>query len=246
MQQTKLIMGMPITVEVVDSSVTPQDFRDVFSLFKQIDRQFSPYKKTSEVSRINRKEVAEAEYSEEMREILSLAGKAKDKTNGYFDVYRNGYFDPSGVVKGWAIQKACELLKTKCLQNFSINAGGDVQVSGNNSHDQNWRVGIRHPFEHDKIVKTIRIENEGIATSGTYLRGEHIYNPLQKAQPVRDIVSLSVIGPDILYADLMATAAFAMGRHGIHFIDSLSDCAGYMIDKDGVATYTRAFEKYVI
>lgn len=237
-------MGMPIILEVVDATVTPQVFREIFSLFKSIDAQFSPYKKTSEVSKINRRELFEKDFSQEMREIYDLAQITKKETNGYFDVYRNGYFDPSGIVKGWSIQKAAELLRSKGFCNFYINAGGDVQVSGLNNGEK-WRVGIRHPSEQDKIVKIIRILDQGIATSGTYLRGEHIYDPHKKAERVTEIVSISVIGPDVFNADRFATAAFAMGKKGIEFINSLPGYAGYMIDKEGIATYTEGFKKYL-
>jgi thiamine biosynthesis lipoprotein len=85
----------------------------------------------------------------------------------------------------------------------------------------------------------------GVATSGTYVRGEHIYNPKQAYAPAREIVSLTVIGPEIYTADCFATAAFAMGREGIQFIDQLEGYEGYMIDMDHQATFTSGFGRYV-
>ena len=84
-----------------------------------------------------------------------------------------------------------------------------------------------------------------MATSGTYVRGQHIYNPKNSDQPVTGIVSLTVIGPDIYEADRFATAAFAMGPAGIIFIEQLAGFEGYMIDPNGLATYTSGFERYV-
>ena len=81
-----------------------------------------------------------------MREVLVLAEKAKQETQGYFDVTARGFFDPSGIVKSWAIEKASQLLQEKGLARFYINAGGDIQVSGRNAQDADWLVGIRHPF----------------------------------------------------------------------------------------------------
>ena len=230
MKVTKFIMGMPIIVEVVDRSVLKKDLEEVFAWFRRVDRQFSPYKKTSEVSRLNRKEITFAQASAEMREVLVLAEKAKQETQGYFDVTARGFFDPSGIVKSWAIEKASQLLQEKGLARFYINAGGDIQVSGRNAQDADWLVGIRHPFIQDKIVKTVRIPG-AIATSGTYLRGDHIYDPhrkgILKPASARDyllrgaqddnLVSLSVIAGDIVTADVLATASFAMGRSGIMF-----------------------------
>jgi len=240
MKQTKLIMGMPITLEVVDEHVTGADFRDIFAFFRKVDQKFSPYKKSSEVSKINRKEITVDKYSPEMVEILRLSGEIKKKTHGYFDVYHNGYLDPSGIVKGWAIQKAAEIVRLRGFRNFFIDAGGDIQVDGM-KNGKKWRVGIKNPFNTDEVIKIVHLSNEAIATSGTYIRGDHIYNPLKKNKQMVEIVSLSVLSKTILEADLLATAAFAMGRKGIEFINSYRGADGYMIDNKGIATYTQGF-----
>jgi thiamine biosynthesis lipoprotein len=240
MKQTKLIMGMPITLEIVDSHGSREDFHRVFSFFRKVDHQFSPYKKTSEVSKINRKEITEKDYSGEMQEILSLSRDIREKTQGYFDIYHKGYLDPSGIVKGWAIQKAAELLRERGLGNFFIDAGGDIQVEGLKD-GKKWKVGIRDPFNRDQIVKVINLSNEAIATSGTYIRGDHIYNPLKKNEKIDAIISLTVLSKNILIADLLATAAFAMGKKGIDFINSYQGVEGYMVDNKGIAIYTQGF-----
>ena len=101
------------------------------------------------------------------------------------------------------------------------------------------------PLDAGSIVKVLSIRDCGIATSGTYVRGEHIYNPTDSDQPITGILSLTVIGPDIYEADRFATAAFAMGPAGINFIEQLPGFEGYMIDPGGMATYTSGFERYV-
>ncbi len=101
----------------------------------------------------------------------------------------------------------------------------------------------RNPFKPNEIVKTVHVGSEGVATSGTYVRGEHIYDP-KDGKAVSDIVSLTIIGPNIYEADRFATAAFAMGSRGIHFIEKLPDLEAYMINKKGIATMTTGFEKY--
>ncbi|MGH7193526.1 MAG: FAD:protein FMN transferase, partial [Candidatus Saccharimonadales bacterium] len=82
-------------------------------------------------------------------------------------------------------------------------------------------------------------------TSGTAIRGQHIYDPHRPDKPIEEIVSLTVIGPDIYEADRFATAAFAMGKAGIGFIGSLDGFEGYMIDAAKQATFTDGFEGYV-
>jgi thiamine biosynthesis lipoprotein len=96
-----------------------------------------------------------------------------------------------------------------------------------------------------EIVKVLSLSDCGIATSGVYIRGQHIYNPYDEGAPITDIVSLTVIGPDIYYADCFATAAFAMGKEGIDFIEHLDGFEGYMIDNHHQATFTSGFSRYV-
>lgn len=236
-------MGMPVTVEIVDPQAVAKDLEAAFSYFEEVDRRFSPYKSDSEASLINASKISGEEYSPEMKELLSLAEETKEETGGYFDVYRpDRKLDPSGLVKGWAIRNAAEILKKNGWKNFYIEAGGDIQVSGKNADGQLWSVGIRNPFKQDEIVKVVHLKDgDGMATSGTYARGAHIYNPLNPSEPLNEIVSLTVIGPDVYEADRFATAAFAMGRKGIEFIEKQPGLEGYAIDKNSIATMTSGF-----
>ncbi len=239
-------MGMPITVEIVDSSADNKTIEEIFSYFSYIDEKFSTYKEESEISKINRGEISQSEWSDDMKTVFALSEKTKKETNGYFDIMTpGGNYDPSGLVKGWAIYKAAEILERRGIGNFYINAGGDIQVKGKNSSGKYWKVGIKNPFSPGEIIKIVELKNEAIATSGTYERGEHIYNPLSPDESINDIVSLSVVASDIYEADRFATAAFAMGRRGIDFIEKLPGLEGYMVDKNGLATMTSGFKKYV-
>jgi len=238
-------MGMPITVEILDASATEADIERVFAYFRFIDETFSTYKEESEISKINRGELAEEEYSDAVKMILALSEQTRQETHGYFDIERDGFIDPSGIVKGWAIFQAAQMLKEAGFGNFYIDAGGDIQVAGTkNGHP--WRVGIRNPFNRNENVKVLSITDKGVATSGTAIRGQHIYNPYQPQRTIQDIVSLTVIGPNVYEADRFATAAFAMGKKGIYFIEQLAGFEGYMIDSSARATYTSNFERYVL
>lgn len=244
MKQTRILMGMPITVEIIGGNVTIKQIRDVFDYFKRIDRIFSTYKKESEISKINRNEIKKKDYSRDVREVFRLSEKTKQETNGYFDIWRHGSLDPSGLVKGWAVRNASKILRKKGFNNFYIDAGGDIQVEGYNKTNKKWRVGVKNPFKQDQIVKVVCLTNQGIATSGTYIRGQHVYDPIAGKEQ-KDIVSLTVIGPNVYEADRFATAAFAMGRKGIEFISIQPGLEGYMIDRDGVATFTKGFEQFI-
>lgn len=239
-------MGMPIIIEVADPGVTQDLFTMVFDYFRGVDAQFSTHKETSEISRINSGEIKENEYSEKMREVLRLCEKTKKETNGYFDIHTpSGKLETSGLVKGWAIQNAANLIKEQGWRNYYVEAGGDIQFSGKNAQGEVWNVGIQNPFSQDKeIVKIVYLSNCGIATSGTYIRGQHIYNPHEKNAVLTEVASLTVIGPNVYEADRFATAAFAMGKKGIYFIEQLEGFEGYSIDEKGIATMTNGFEAY--
>jgi len=245
MKQLQLLMGMPIAVEVVDPRVTEGDIEKVFAYFRAVDETFSTYKEHSEISKVNRGELCEDEYYDEMKTILALSDQTKQETQGYFDIYHNGTADPSGIVKGWAILQAAYMLKEAGYTNLYIDAGGDIQVAGNKGGNP-WRIGIRNPFNRKENVKVLAVTEKGIATSGTAIRGQHIDDPHHPDTPLRDIVSLTVIGPNVYEADRFATAAFAMGKRGIYFIEQLPGFEGYMIDASARATFTSGFERYVL
>ncbi len=237
-------MGMPISVEIAGDA--PNDcFEQVFAHFMSVDERFSTYKEGSEISRINRGELPEGSWSSDMRDIFALAEQTRQETGGYFDLRRpDGMLDPSGVVKGWAIRNAAYLLEGLGAHDFYVDAGGDIASQGHTAEGAPWSVGIRNPFSKDKIVKVIYPKGRGVATSGTYIRGQHIYNPHDPGRPITDIVSLTVVGPDVCEADRFATAGFAMGMKGVAFIEAYPGLEGYGIDRDGIAAMTSGFANH--
>ena len=241
MKQIRLLMGMPITIEIAEADPSPDVFDDAYAYLHDVDETFSPFKETSEVSRINRGELDVAQASDDLRNILVLAEQTRQQTHGYFDVMRAGMLNPSGLVKGWAIWQAAQVIRAAGCRNFYVDAGGDIQVDGLKADGSPWLIGIRNPFEPDCIVKRLALTDCGIATSGLYQRGRHIYNPHDFDDQLDQVASLTVIGPNVYEADRFATAAFAMGPQGIDFIESLDGLEGYSINHNRHATMTRGF-----
>lgn len=246
MKEKRLIMGMPIEIELPAADIDAgKAIEAAFTYLVSIDKRFSTYKEDSEISQINRGELSLAAASAEMQEVFKIAEKTKQETNGYFDIHQpNGLIDPSGIVKGWAILNTAKLIQESGFENYFVNAGGDIAMSGKNAKGEEWSVGIRNPFNVNEIVKVVYPRGQGIATSGSYIRGDHIYNPHAPEEKIKEIVSLTVIGPDVLEADRFATAAFAMGKQGIAFIEQLKGFEGYSIDAKGIATLTTNFNVY--
>jgi len=109
MHETRLIMGMPIEVQVVNGP--PDAHEAVFAHLTRVDERFSTYKDDSEISALNRADITHDGTSDEMKEIFEIGAQTKRETDGYFDMRRHdGLIDPSGVVKGWAIHNAAALL----------------------------------------------------------------------------------------------------------------------------------------
>src|SRR5438132_4477105 len=204
------VMGMPIVVDVRDSDVGEAALEDVFDWFRWVDATFSTYKEDSEVSRLARGELALADAHPEVRAVLERCGQLREETDGYFDARATGTLDPSGLVKGWSVDRAAELLRRAELRNFAVSAGGDMCLSGRAVPELSWRVGIQHPLQLMNVAAVVEANELAIATSGAYARGVHIVDPHTRRAP-EDVLSVTVVGPELATADAYATAAYAMG-----------------------------------
>jgi len=238
-------MDIPITVEICDPEAREYDIEQLFAYFMSIDEQFSPFRDTSMVSRFNAGKLKEDEWSDDFKKITTWCQRTSQETDGFFFADRDGIFDPTGLVKGWAIFRAAHMLLEVGYENFSVEAGGDFQSFGFNAEGKPWTIGIRDPFHPGQIVKVLQPGDLGVATSGSYLRGDHIADPVA-GETLGDIVSLTVIAPNVFHADRFATACFAMGRAGLDFLEKRPAMAGYMIDRDGIATWTSNFPAFVV
>ncbi len=221
-------MGMPIGVDVRDPAVNPGALDRAFAWLHWIDATFSTYKPDSEISRLNRGDLALPDAHPAVRAVLARCAELREETGGYFDseaallaqwervgnvALRLGAVDPSGLVKGWAVERAARLLEQAGARHYSVNAGGDIRVRGRPSPASGWRIGIQHPTVRDKVAAVIEATNLAIATSGAYERGAHIVDP-HTGRPPDGVLSVTIVGPDLAMADAYATAAYAMGREG--------------------------------
>jgi thiamine biosynthesis lipoprotein len=213
-------MGTAVSIELVDDHPTEQ-LRDMIAevcdWLHEVDRRFSTYQAESEVSRLQRGEIKVADCSADLRHVLDVCADLWRETDGYFDAYAGGQLDPSGYVKGWSVEVASARLAAAGSTRHYINAGGDIRMRGGNPDGEPWRVGIRHPWEADKVSWVLAVTEGAVATSGTYERGHHIVNP-RTGKPAQGLRSVTVVGPDLSLADAYATAALAMGEAGISWL----------------------------
>jgi thiamine biosynthesis lipoprotein len=240
-RQTKEIMGMPVTIQLMDSDPNPAALNQAFAQFILLDETFSPFLAASAISRINRGELRVEDAPALIHQALQICALYEQATDGYFSPHLAGHLDCNGLVKGWAIDRACSVLANAGYHDYFVDAGGDVATRGHNPQGDPWRVGIRHPIEHDKVACVVLARDLAVATSGTYEKGEHILDP-HTALPVTHWLSFTVVGVDILSADVYSTAACAMGQDGIEFITHQDGYEAYAIDSNLRATYTDGFK----
>lgn len=235
-------MGMPIVLDLRDE-LDADVVESMWNVLRQADAIFSTYKDDSEISRLNRGELALEDAHPDVREVLALCDELRVITGGYFDARAvlQGGVDPSGLVKGWSVDRAGEVLDHAGAINYSLNAGGDIRLRGRPLPDEpRWRVGIQHPEVLDKVAAVVEGNDLAIATSGAYRRGEHVLDPHTGKAPV-GVLSVTIVGPELVTADAYATAAFAMGEAGPEWTASLGLYQAMTILDDGRVLLTPGF-----
>jgi thiamine biosynthesis lipoprotein len=232
------IMGMPISIHlrgaerpVVHEAETA--VAQAFSHLRRVDRVFSTWRDDSDLMRIRHGELDEADGHPWIREVRDLCGQAEARTRGLFRASLPGpdgatAHDPTGLVKGWAVEGAARHLALLPEVAFCINAGGDIVAGAGRSAGElrPWRIGIEDPRDRSRIVATVDLTVGGVATSGSAARGAHIVDPRTCASIMRD-GSATVTGPSLLWADVWATALFVdpdEGRAALEAADPAYRC----------------------
>ncbi len=243
------VMGTAVSFHVRDEA-SASVLQPALRHLHDIDARFSTYRPDSEISRLAHGVIGLRDCSADVRVVLALAEALRLRTRGYFDVMNPGAdgalrLDPSGVVKGWAVDGAAALLAGAGARCFCINAGGDV-VTRSDDPAQTWRVGIRHPLDAARVFAVVEGTNLCIATSGAYERGAHIVDP-HTHRPPTGVLSVTVVGStagsSLATVDAFATAAFAMGLAGISWIAGLPDYGVCAVNEDLHAFYDEAFRQ---
>ncbi|OMH37227.1 thiamine biosynthesis protein [Tersicoccus sp. Bi-70] len=213
------VMGLPVSVHVRAVDPARRDIDDaVDALFADLERAdavFSLWRPDSELSRIRRGELAHAADTW-LAEVRSLTERTAAATGGLFTTDLTGPdgtrgWDPTGIVKGWAVERAAAHLRGVPGIAFSINAGGDL-VCGRGPAaslvDPHWRIGVEKPGTPGAFATVVTVTEGALATSGTAARGDHITDPRTGAPAAGGPTSVTVVGPDLTWVDVWATACF--------------------------------------
>jgi FAD:protein FMN transferase len=226
-------MGIPVGIDVRDV-IDVAALDRAFEHLRWVDATFSTYRCDSAISRGAR--------TAEVVAVLERCEELRRRTGGWFDVRATGRLDPSGFVKGWALDGAAGILADAGARDMCLHAGGDVLVRGERAPGRPWRVGIQHPRRRDRVAAVLAGRDLAVATSGAYERGEHIVDP-HTGRPPHGVLSVTVAGPDLGTADAYSTAAFAMGLDGPAWTATLGEYAAMTILADGRVLSTPGLER---
>ncbi|MCW2540172.1 MAG: FAD:protein transferase [Frankiales bacterium] len=225
-------MGTVFSIEIGAPGCDPLVVEDVIRWLHWVDATFSTYQADSQLSRLGRGELGIDDCAPEVDEILTRCQLLETETSGYFSARAAGRLDPSGLVKGWAIQRASDLLTAAGSANHCVNGGGDVHCAGTAAGGGPWRVGIADPLQRGQLVAVVAGSDIAVATSGNAERGAHIINPHDRTSPIA-IASVTLVGHELGATDAYATAAFAMGEDATAWIDTLAGYRGLVVFADG-------------
>lgn len=225
-------MGTVFSLDVRTPGFDGAAFVDIVRFLHGVDERFSTYRCDSEISRLSRGEITIGQCDRQVVEILDRCTELEEETDGYFSAYASGSLDPSGLVKGWAIERASDMLVAAGSTSHCVNGGGDVQCVGESAPGVPWRVGVAHPLRTGELVTVVAGRGIAVATSGTAERGAHVLDPHTGKAPAGS-ASVTVIGRHLSDVDAYATAAFAMGSAARDWIDDLVGHSGFGVNEDG-------------
>jgi thiamine biosynthesis lipoprotein len=229
------IMGMPISVLArgpgAHDPAAAAAVAAVHEELRAVDATFSTYRADSAVSRINAGTLDLADAGPAVAQVVRECAAAQVRTRGLFDADRpDGTWDPSGMVKGWATERAARLLAAVPVD-WCLNAGGDVVVLSHSGAD--FGVGIADPYDHQGVIAVVRCSRGGVATSGSAARGAHLYDPRTGAPVGGGLASVTVVGPSLQVADVLATAAFVAGAGWAELLAGEPDYCGLAVTTSG-------------
>lgn len=230
-------MGTVFSIDVRDPGDWRGAFDEVVRWLHRVDAVFSTYRPDSVVNRLQRAELRLDECPADVREVFELCADVHATTDGHFSIVVGGRLDPSGLVKGWAIERASNLLRAAGSANHAVSGGGDMQLAGEAAPGRPWRVGIAHPLTGGALATIVEGRDIAVATSGTAERGLHIVDPFT-GRPATAFASLSLVGARLTRVDAYATAAFVMGDGAYAWVQRQEGYDAFAVRTDGTTWAT--------
>jgi FAD:protein FMN transferase len=211
--------------------------RAACALLHEADAVFSTWDPQSPLSRLRRGDLAEPDGPACLAGVRVACEAAREASGGWFDPWAMpGGYDPTGLVKGWAVDRALAAIRQAGLPAALVNGGGDLAAYGGPAAGEPWRAGIRHPWRRDALAAVLEVRG-AVATSADYERGAHLVDP-RTGRPGCRAASATVTGPSLAMADALATALAVGADEALAAVGGLPGYAGYLIRPDGTETWT--------
>ncbi len=239
-----------------DKSNAMDAMDEAFKEMRRIEKVFSKFDKDSELSRLNRSAGKEEVIVspglfgiiERSINYSKISGGSFDITAGsktqgrYKDILldrgrgsvrflsRDIKIDLGGIAKGYAVDRARDILSSYGIKNALVNIGGNMFALGSPPGRESWRIGIRDPKDKRNIIYKLSLKDRAVSTSGDYERPFHIINPFT-GNPAEDIGSVTIVADSAEEADALSTAVFVMGiQEGLKFVKTLKDVEVYIVN----------------
>jgi FAD:protein FMN transferase len=238
------VMNLPVSLAVrgrhADDDQGRAAWAEVMATLREVDAVFSTYRPDSHISRLGRGETTLVDCRPEVAEVLALGELAERQSRGAFRVHRAGpagetVLDPTGVVKGWAVERAADHLRALEATDFCLSAGGDMVCRTLDPDAPPWRIGIEDPHHTDRLVAVAPVHTGAVATSGTAHRGDHLVDA-RTGRPPAGVASVTVVAASLTWADIDATAAYAHGRDAARWLRTRPGRSGLVVCSDGSTT----------
>lgn len=238
------VMGLPMSLHIRGPEATGTTVaaavRAAFSRLRADDEEFSTYRADSAVSRIRRGELTISDASPRLRRVVALCEDASVRTDGAFSAWLpvagRIRFDPSGLVKGWSVEETFDRLVTELAEigghDALLAAGGDIVVSCLRTDTPDWTIAVEDPADRRRLLTSVSLRVGAVATSGTAARGTHVLDP-GTGVPAAGLLSATVIGPRLTWADVYATALLARGGDAPWFGSLRADHLALLVRPDG-------------
>jgi FAD:protein FMN transferase len=238
------VMNLPVSLALRGRHTTDDQARaawaQVMATLREVDAVFSTWQPDTQVSRLGRGEITLDDCPPEVAEVLALGEQAERDSHGAFSVRRAGsdgevVLDLTGVVKGWAAERAADHLRALEATDFCLSVGGDLVCRTLDPEAPPWRIGIEQPLDPSRLIAVVPVSTGAVATSGTAHRGQHLVDA-RTGQPPTGVASVTVVASSLTWADIDATAAFAHGPDAAQWLRTRPGRTGVVVWADGSAT----------
>ncbi|MFA1550257.1 FAD:protein FMN transferase [Actinomadura chokoriensis] len=241
------VMGTVFTFDVraAPSPTITDALAEAVAWLHHVDRVFSPYRPDSEITRLAEGDVSAGQGDPDVAWVLRRCREMERDTGRAFTCEPSGRLDPSGLVKGWAVERASTILHEAGARDHSVNGGGDIQLRGEARPGRPWRIGLTDPHHRDRLIAAVTGRDLAVATSGTAERGAHIIDP-RTGRPATGLASITLVGRHLTDVDALSTAAFVLGGAARAWADAQPGIEALAVTCDGSVWWTPGFEDVAV